>query len=141
MKMLNRLVLVAGALLLVSAELVVPARAMPSPFIGAWSSTDVDGSYQTLTIGGGSAGSYHVRYHDFGATACGLDPIGGAILYAASARGALTASGDVLSGMLPVYCQTRPPSVLAGSPFTFQFTYDVVADTLEDSHGVIWSRK
>jgi hypothetical protein len=42
------------ALLLVSMLVVPQASAKPDPFIGVWTSIDVDGSSQTLTIGGGS---------------------------------------------------------------------------------------
>jgi hypothetical protein len=38
--------------------------ASENPFIGAWESTDFDGSYQTLTIGGGGGGVYHVTVVD-----------------------------------------------------------------------------
>jgi hypothetical protein len=82
---------------------------------------------------------YHVSYRDFRASACGLDPNTGAILYAATARGVLEAAGGGLLGTLPVYCQTAPPSLLIN--FTFQLTYNASTDTFTDSNGVVWYRQ
>jgi hypothetical protein len=128
-----------AALLLVSVIVVSPAGASPDPFIGVWASTDVDGSSQTLIIGGGNSGTRHVRFHDDGATICGLDPDTNDFLFAASARGPLSVSGNTLSGNLDVYCQVAPPA-LAGN-FAFEYTYDPSADTLTDWLGVVWSRR
>jgi len=62
--------LAVAASLLMAAVLVVGAAAAPDPFKGKWHSIDVDGSNQTLQVGGGPGGSYHVRYYDDGATVC-----------------------------------------------------------------------
>jgi hypothetical protein len=126
------------ALLLVSMLVVPQASAKPDPFIGVWTSIDVDGSSQTLTIGGGSGVTRQVRFHDDGATICGMDPDTGDFLSAASARGPLSVSGDTLSGDLSLYCQTSPPA-FAGD-FHFVYTYDPSTDTLTDWLGVVWSR-
>lgn len=127
------------AMLLVSTLYATQVSAKPSPFIGAWTSTDIDGSSQTLTIGGGGGDTRHVRYYDDGATICGLDPDTGDFLSAASARGPLSVSGNTLSGNLDVYCQVSPPT-LAGN-FAFEYTYDPSTDTLTDWLGVVWSRR
>lgn len=137
MKLLQRLILIAALIVLISAVFAAQAGAAPNPFIGMWHSTDIDGSNQTLTIGGGPGNTFRVRYHDDGASICGLDPDTGDFLYAASARGSLTASGDYLSGTMPVYCQTSPPS-LWGTYF-FEYWYDPGTDTLTDNLGVVWS--
>jgi hypothetical protein len=50
----GRVLALAGILAIASGVLVAPARAMSDPFIGSWSSTDVDGSHQILTVGGGN---------------------------------------------------------------------------------------
>jgi hypothetical protein len=126
------------ALLLVSMLFVTQASAKPNPFIGVWTSIDVDGSSQTLVIGGGSGDTRQVRFHDDGATICGLDPETGDFLSAASARGLLSVSGDTLSGDLSLYCQTSPPT-FAGD-FHFVYTYDPSTETLTDWLGVVWSR-
>ncbi len=67
------------------------AGAPPDPYVGAWESIDIDGSYQTLSIGLGAArdpsgdpsgvppdpmrplASHQVVYFDHGATVCGGD--------------------------------------------------------------------
>jgi hypothetical protein len=122
-------------LLLVSAV----ASAAPGAFVGAWESTDIDGSYQRLVIGGGPGASHRVLYYDNGATVCGLDPTTGEILYPALARGRGQASGDVLSGNWRVWCLSHP--VTFYGDLGFEFTYHVGSDTLTDSSGVVWNRK
>jgi hypothetical protein len=125
------------AVSLIMATFVSRAGAASDPFVGSWTSTDTDGSYQILTIGGGSDSLYHVRYYDFGASTCGLDPTTGEILYAASIEGTLSLSNSRLSGTLPLYCQTAPPTF--DSNAFLQYTYDPATDTLIDSFGVVWS--
>jgi hypothetical protein len=137
MKNIFRLFVVTVVVLMIVAAFVSSAGATSDPFIGNWTSTDTDGSSQILTIGGGSGNSYHVRYYDFGASTCGLDPTTGEILYAASAEGSMTLSGNTLSGTLAVYCQTAPPTF--HNDYTFQYTYDPATDRLIDSFGVVWS--
>lgn len=127
------------AVLLIAILIASPASAKSDPFIGVWMSIDIDGSSQTLNIGGGGGGTRHVRYYDDGATICGLDPDTGDFLSAASARGTLSASGSALSGYLDVYCQTSPPTH-AGN-YLFTYTYDSSTDTLTDWLGVVWSRR
>jgi hypothetical protein len=127
------------AAMLLIALAVSPVGAKPDPFIGVWTSTDIDGSSQTLNIGGGGGGTRHVRYYDDGATVCGLDPDTGDFLFAASARGPLSASGNTLSGNLDLYCMTTPPTF--NGTYSFTYTYDPVSDTLTDWLGVVWSRR
>jgi hypothetical protein len=124
--------------MLLIALAVSPAGAKPDPFIGVWVSTDIDGSSQTLTIGGGSGGTRHVRYYDDGATVCGLDPDTGEFLSAASARGPLSVSGNTLSDNLDVYCMATPPTF--NGTYLFTYTYDPATDTLTDWLGVVWFR-
>jgi hypothetical protein len=138
MKKLFRLTLTVVSLMLISAVFVVQAGARKDPFIGSWVSIDIDGSNQRLTIGGGPGSVYNVRYYDFGATICGLDPDTGDFLYAASARAPLTASGNTLLGSLSLYCHASPPYHVLDHDFNF--TYDPITDTLSDSTGVIWHR-
>lgn len=135
----KRILFIVASLLLVLAIGTSPALAAPDPLRGAWESTDVDGSYQVLNIGGGPGKSYHVRYYDYGASVCGVDPESGAILYSGSARGKMTRLGYVLSGTLPFYCRTSPPTFWGY--VGFQFTYDPATDRLTDGWGNIWTRK
>jgi hypothetical protein len=137
MKTIFRLFVIAVGLLVIITAFVSSARAAPDPFVGYWTSTDTDGSYQILTIGGGSSSSYHIRVYDFGASTCGLDPETGDFLYAASIEGTLSLSNGMLSGILPLYCQTAPPTY-DGNAF-IQYTYDPATDTLVDNFGVVWS--
>ena len=136
MKNRFRLFVLSVALLMMAA-LVSTASAASDPFVGKWTSTDIDGSYQILTIGGGSGSSYHMRVYDFGASTCGLDPDAGDFLYAASIEGTLSLTNGMLSGTLPLYCQTSPPTF--DSNAFLQFTYYPANDTLVDNFGVVWS--
>lgn len=136
---MKRSLVLTIAVLLISALTVTSVLAARDPLKGAWESTDLDGSYQTLTIGGGPDNTYHVRYYDFGATACGLDPETNDFLYAASATGFLIGLDGGLSGTIPVYCITHPPTFLADAYITY--VYDASTDTIMDSGGVVWSRR
>ena len=124
-------------LLLMIAAFLSTTGATADPFIGKWASTDTDGSYQILTIGGGNGSSYHIRVYDFGASTCGLNPQTGDFLYAALIEGTLSLSNGMLLGTLPLYCQTSPPTY-DGNAF-LQYTYDPATDILVDSFGVVWS--
>jgi len=124
--------------LLISALTATSVLAARDPFIGAWESTDLDGSYQTLTIGGGPDNTYHVRYYDFGASVCGLDPHTND-LYAASARGLLTGSDGSIAGTISVYCMTRPPTFWGDTYFAYY--YDASNDTIVGSGGDVWNRR
>src|SRR5574340_36436 len=130
--------LAATSSLLLAAVMVIGAAAAPDPFKGQWRSTDTDGSTQTLRIGGGPDGSYHIVYYDDGATVCGLDE-NGDFLAAASAVGRLGPSGDTISGLAPVYCMASP-RYLYDLDVYFEYTYQAGTDTLLDVHGVTWSR-
>ena len=140
MKTHVRILAVAALLAVLSGVFVTDALASPpsNPFIGAWESTDIDGSYQRLAITGGPGGAHRVNYRDFGATVCGLDPDTGDFLYAASARGSGTVSGSDLTGTWSVWCLSNPPTFFGD--LAFQFTYDASTDTLTDGLGVVWSR-
>jgi hypothetical protein len=124
-------------LFMMIAAFLSTTGATSDPFVGKWDSTDTDGSYQILTIGQGSSSSYHIRVYDFGASTCGLDLQTGDFLYAASIVGTLSLSNGMLSGTLPLYCQTAPPT-FDGYAF-LQFTYDPATDTLVDNFGVVWT--
>ena len=135
---MKRSLVLTFVVLLISALTVTSVLAARDPFIGTWESTDFDGSYQTLTIGGGSNDTYHVRYYDFGASVCGLDPHTND-LYAASARGLLTGSDGSIAGTISVYCMTRPPTYYSDAYVTYN--YDAPTDTIIDSGGIVWNRR
>ena len=50
-------ILLAGALLMLCASIALGAGV--TPFTGSWTSTDVDGSFQRMQIGGGD--TPHIR--------------------------------------------------------------------------------
>ncbi len=112
--------------IVMAAVLVAEAAAAPDPLKGKWYSVDTDGSNQTMHVGGGPGSSYNVRYYDDGASVCGWTLADGGP--AASAQGRLSASGNVLSGDMPVYCLTHPRSLWGTG--AFEFTYDLGTDTL-----------
>lgn len=132
--------LILSAVILISALTFSSAFAARDPFLGAWESTDLDGSYQTLVIAkGGPGNTYFVRYYDFGPTSiCGVDPTNGKF-YAASAQGLLTRSEGKLIGQFPVYCMTHPPTFWGDSYISYQ--YDPETDTLIDPAPVVWTRR
>lgn len=124
-------VVAAAGTLLLAAVLVIGAAAAPDPFKGKWHSIDIDGSYQTLQIGGGPGSSYHVRYFDEGASVCAVD-----MLTAASANGSLTATGDTLSGVIQLYCLFSPPEAYESGTY---FEYTLVGGNLVDLWGTTWT--
>lgn len=133
MKKTIRILGIVGVVLLLASVTVSTALAARNPFVGSWQSTDIDGSYQILTVGGGPGDSHFVRYYDFGASIC-QD-----MEYAASGSATLTESGDVLVGEMPIYCQYTPPEFWGNAEFNF--TYHAATDTLTDDIGVTWTRR
>jgi hypothetical protein len=140
MKMSKHVPLLASAIsLLIAATLVIGASAAnPDPLKGTWYSVDTDGSNQILRVGGGPGVSHHVVYYDDGASVCGLDSEGN-FLAAASAVGALGATGNTLSGLMPVYCLASPRYLWDLDAY-FELTYQPGTDTLLDIHGLTWTR-
>ncbi|HEY5982563.1 MAG TPA: hypothetical protein VIU38_03760 [Anaerolineales bacterium] len=133
--------LATASSLMLAFSLVIGAAAAaapPVPFIGTWTSTDTDGSTQTLRIGAGTAGGYHAVYFDDGATVCGFDA-NGDFLAGSMAVGAIGALGNTLEGLLPVYCMASP-RYLYDLDALFSLTYDSSTDTFTDIHGVVWYR-
>ncbi len=118
--------------------IVVNPSPASNPFVGAWLSVDTDGSNQELIISEGSGATLNINYTDFGASACGKDSYGTPI-YAATAAGSLTATGNVLTGNLPIYCQKNSATLLVNHDF--YFTLDPATGRLTDSFGVVWNRK
>jgi hypothetical protein len=109
-------------ILLLTLIWVLPTSAEKSPFIGQWESVDLDGSHQTLTIGGGNGDTYHFKVYDDGASACGV--VDGEILYAAKANGVLAADDAyTLSGEADLWCLKHPPEKFEPSPIYFQYVY------------------
>lgn len=96
---------------------------------GTWSSTDTDGSAQTLRISGSGTRTYAMYLLDQAGTVCGGAP--------ASVAGTGVVDGDslVLTGTLAC----RPGGAILGRG-SIGFTYDAGSDTLTDEFGVVWRR-
>jgi hypothetical protein len=136
MKRWRSVILVSALVVASSAMGVGTAGADVSPFTGAWTSVDaVDGSSQTLSIGGGA--TPRVALYDDGASSC--DP---SLSVAARGSGnATSVSSTELVVPLNVYCLDGP-AYLQGT-FEITFTYDPATDTLEDSviPSTTWHRR
>jgi len=124
--------LIASALVLAVAA---PALAVDS-FVGHWTSTDTDGSNQTLDVWR-TNGFYQLVVYDDGASTCGVFDENGDPTVAAIGKGTGTADGDDLTASFMLKCQMP-----ASPPFmaTVTFTYDSGTDTLTDNFGVVWYR-
>jgi hypothetical protein len=95
-------------------------------FVGAWESTDRNGSHQTITITADS----QVTYNEDRATTCGGRPF--------YATGTGITQGTQLTVDLTTFClQPRESHGTA----TITFTYNASRDTLFDSFGIVWSRQ
>ncbi len=94
------------------------AHRWPRPFVGLWSSVDVDGSNQYLRIKPGDQGLYRVSYYD-DMTLCG---------FPAFAYGGASADGLDLTVAIQVWCLEDPPRYWL--PWDFTVTYDPGTDTL-----------
>jgi hypothetical protein len=120
-----------GGLAILGAALApAGAAAETSPFAGTWTSTDTDGSNQTVSISGAARGALGVRYYDDLATVCGGDP--------ARFSGPGRVDGDVLVADVLLVC------IPGGNVFghiTIEYAYDADTDTLSDPSGVVWTRQ
>ena len=121
-----------GLVLASAAVLLAPAAsAAGGELAGTWTSTDTDGSHQTLTITGSGQRVYAMTYVDEEATqACG----------GAQARitgpGHPDESGVLMIGRL--VCQ--PGGDAIGERLVLGFGYDAATDTLTDDFGIEWTR-
>jgi hypothetical protein len=111
--------------------LVVPAFASGSPFQGSWTSTDSDGSHQTLHVSAGSTPS--VVFQDFYASGCDL--FGGPSTHW-TANGQGSVDGDDL---FVDFHKSGCGTFLKGG-YGDYWTYEPATDTLLDSVGITWSR-
>jgi hypothetical protein len=123
------LALVLATMFVVRAATVNAAP--PNPFVGAWESTDVDGSHQTLAIGG-SAQASHVHLFDDAASVCNPP-----LQRPAEGSGVGQVSGSDLTVTLTVYC-LQPHEFFVTREVIY--TYDSASNTLTDSFGVVWHR-
>jgi hypothetical protein len=115
-----------------AAALAPPASAAGGPLAGRWTSTDVDGSSQTLRIRGAGTPVYAMTLRDDVTTGvCGGPPA------KVVGHGVADEDGVWMSG--PLVC------LPGGNPLPRQrigifFEYDGTSDTLTDPSGVVWVR-
>jgi len=124
------------ALSLVCLLVAAPSvQAAPkTPFTGAWTSIDTDGSTQHLTISGGA--TVHVTWVDLYGSICANNEAPTTVF-----TGSLTGSvaGDTLDASWDrARCGPVAFAWLVGSPA--QWTYDSEEDTLFDG-SVTWTRR
>ena len=102
-----------------------------SPFLGTWTSTDLDGSSQSLMISGGGSDNYAMFLYDDAATsACGGAP--------ARATGSGSGDGDDLLMQATLSC--LPGGNVIRGRIVLDFHYDAATDSLTDFSGVVWQR-
>jgi hypothetical protein len=107
-----------------------PAEQSAVPFVGRWTSTDADGSSQTMTIRATSDGHFEMVLRDDLTAPC-------------SGPSTDTGTGTLEWGRLLVtgietVCEDGRNPVSAGSSLTFR--HRAGSDTLSDDVGVVWSR-
>lgn len=112
---------------------VAPASAASgdTAFTGRWTSTDHDGSAQTLSVSAGANPS--VVYQDFYANGC--DTFGGpATHWVASGKGSV--EGNELTAF---FHKSGCGTFLMGGYVDYLY-YDEGTDTLQDTWGITWFR-
>jgi hypothetical protein len=122
-----------SALLIAVVSVVAPTSAVarPGELAGSWTSTDTDGSSQTLAVRGSGQGVYSVFLVDDAATsACDGAP--------AMFVGSGTFDGETLAVFGTLTCM--PGGNVFRTRIPFEFTYSAGTDTLTDFTGVTWTR-
>ena len=113
---------------------------MPSPFAGTWTSTDTDGSSQTMGIQHADGDEHEVVLHDDAATACSGAPA--------------TVTGTARLSSVTELVVPQPVATCddGSTPMTpdgqrldevlteITFLHDPDTGTLTDSYGVVWRR-
>lgn len=120
-------VLIAG---LVVGPGAPPALAAQGELAGTWTSVDVDGSNQTLTISGSGNRVYAMSLFDDAAGLCDGAP--------ASAQGSGRVEEGGLSMRATAVC--LPGGNVLRGVIEIGFEHDEGTDTLTDDFGVVWSR-
>jgi hypothetical protein len=123
----------ACAVILLLAPAGARSSASPSTdaFVGGWTSTDLDGSHQELSIRGSGQGTHAVSlFDDAASVACDGS--------AAHFQGTGDAEGNSLTVTGTLTCQPGG-NPLAGR-IAIGFSYSPGTDTLTDESGVVWAR-
>jgi hypothetical protein len=117
-----------------------PLDQPPRPFVGTWTSTDGDGSSQTMTIRATDEGDYEIVGRDDAASVCSGAPS------TMTGTGRLEGTRELIVPSPVLTCDdgSEPPA-LSGPPLEEQlrdltFVHDPEADNLTDNSGVVWDR-
>jgi hypothetical protein len=131
MRPLKLLVPAALAAVLSVGFLGQPASAASGDLAGTWTSTDTDGSSQTLDVSGSGNNSYSMYLFDDSATsACGGAP--------AKLVGTGVLDGNDLTMTGALVC--LPGGNQLRFRIDYGFVYSAGTDTLTDDAGVVWTR-
>ena len=107
------------------------ASAAPGPLAGTWTSTDTDGSHQTLVVTGSGQRAYSLVYTDDAASdACQGNP--------ARLSGPGFVEGADLHMQATLVC--LPGGNQIRERLSLTFSYDSATNTLMDDLGIQWSR-
>ena len=129
--------LVAGATFgalawaLTSGHGATPAEQPPNSFAGNWVSTDLDGSFQTMTIRANPEGAYEMVLHDDMTGPCSGPSTD-------TGTGRLDGAGRLVILSITTTCESGGEPVGAGDHLIF--VHDPTTDTLTDDVGVVWQR-
>lgn len=129
---MRKILATAAGTLLLWQLLVATAVAGGSPFKGTWASIDTDGSAQLLIISGGATPS--VVYQDFYARGC--DTFGGPADHWVAAG-----SGEIDGSILFLTFHKSGCGTFLMGGYQDWVVYDAATDSLEDSFGIMWSRR
>ena len=114
-----------------AATLAPPASAAPGDLAGTWTSIDLDGSSQQLTVNGSGSHRYSMFLYDDEATsACDGNP--------ARLTGTGELDGDTLTMTGSLTC--LPGGNALRFRIDYVFVYSAGSDTLTDDAGVVWYR-
>jgi hypothetical protein len=119
----------------------VPADQPSRRFVGTWTSTDVDGSSQTMTIGAAEEGGLEIVVRDDSAGVCSGAPS------TMTGTGRLDGARQLVIPSPVLTCDDgSEPVVPEGPPLEEQlrnltFVHDPRAATLTDSFEVLWQRE
>jgi hypothetical protein len=116
-----------------------PTTTVPvDPFVGAWLSTDVDGSSQTMQIVGVGGDGYELVLSDDFTTACSGAPA------TITGAGRLESDERLIVAQAELTCDDGTIPVIGLAPqaelANLAFDLDIDADQLIDSFGVVWRR-
>ncbi|MFO7536477.1 MAG: hypothetical protein R6X32_00275 [Chloroflexota bacterium] len=104
--------------------------------VGAWESTDSDGSLQTVTFSGAGDNRFTFDYYDQGALVCGLDASGSPMHgFRVTGTGSAT-GGTFIAPNGTGTCDGTGEQVTAD----WEWTYRPDSDTLMDPASVVWNR-